>query len=64
MKRKINNIFIEVISNTKIFFNEGVNDQYFVKHTGGLDKGGFRQRRIQYIYHQIILSFNITSPYL
>ena len=44
MKRKIKNIFLEVISNTKIFyinffFNENANDQDFVKLTGGLDKG-------------------------
>ena len=43
MKRKIKNIFLEVISNTKIFyinfFNEVANDQDFAKLTGGLDKG-------------------------
>ena len=44
MKRKIKNIFLEVISNTKIFyiifFNEVANDQDFAKLTGGLDKEG------------------------
>ena len=38
MKRKIKNIFLEVISNTKIFsinfFNENANDQDFAKLTG------------------------------
>ena len=51
MKRNIKNIFLEVISNTKIiyiiFFNEVANDQDFTKLTGGLNKvGGTRQRRI------------------
>ena len=47
MKRKINKIFFEVISNSKnfniIFFNEIVNDQDFPKLTGGTG-----QRRIRY----------------
>ena len=41
MKRKLKKIFLEVISNTKIFnkilFNEIANDQDFVKLTGELD---------------------------
>ena len=42
MKRKIKNIFLEVISNTKIFninffFNEVVNNQDFAKLTRELD---------------------------
>ena len=46
-------IFLEVISNSKIFninfFNEMVNNQDFSKLTGGLDKGGGTgQRRIRY----------------
>ena len=43
MKRKIKKIFLEVISNSKIFninfFNEVANDQDFDK-LKGLDKGG------------------------
>ena len=46
MKRKIKKIFIEVISNSKIFniifFNEIVNDQDFTKLTEGTG-----QRRIR-----------------
>ena len=54
MKRKIKKIFIEVISNSKIFlykilYNEVANNQDFVKLTGGLDIGGTGQRRIRYI---------------
>ena len=43
-KRKIKKIFLEVISNTKIFyikfFIEVANDQDFAKLTGGLNQGG------------------------
>ena len=35
MKRKIKKIFLEVISNTKILFNQVANDQDFVKLMGG-----------------------------
>ena len=45
MKRKIKKIFLEVISNTKIFyikiFNEVANDQDFAKLTGGLNNVGY-----------------------
>ena len=48
MKRKIEKIFLEIISNTKIFninfFNEVTKDQDFVKLTGGLDKEETGQR--------------------
>ena len=52
MKRKIKKIYLEVIFNTKnfinkILFNEIDNDQDFAKFTGGLVKGGTRQRRIR-----------------
>ena len=51
MKRNIKKIFLEVISKTKIFninfLNEITNDQEFVKLTGGLDKYGTGQGRIR-----------------
>ena len=54
IKRKIKKIFLELISNSKIFniifFNEIIKDLNFPKLTGGLDKGGGTgQRRIRYI---------------
>ena len=37
MKRKIKKIFLELISNTKILFNNFFKDQDFAKLKGGLD---------------------------
>ena len=40
MKRKIKKIFLEIIFNNKILYNEIVNYQDFPKLTEWLDKGG------------------------
>ena len=64
MKRKIKNIFLEIISNTKIFyinfFNENANDQDFAKITGGLDKG--RLDNVEYCNTFIIIFYELMFP--
>ena len=58
VKIKIKEIFFEVISHTKILFNEIVNDQRFCQtYRDGLDKRGTGQRRIWYMILDQIQAF-------